>query len=337
MELMANDLSIHDQFHDVESFRNALARLMAMHASARRFDREVYCHRALLNAHPIPGMPMRQALNRLSTDERRSAMLWLARAGPFWDDLRRHGDDDLLECRGDIVTDSAVGEAAFRTMHGVECGLISVTPSEWDYSPVDVIWRREADHRDDRTTALENWRDATTLEESLREAASPILSWDDLRESSAHRFESLTFAADCFEPLSGVPFARSAAERFLVLLDILDRFVRAFDAAGVRTQEGQRIYRDYFTGDRALFSDSSDAEKRKFRRQLTFSHPGGPDGSLFCPWHGKVLALDAPPPLLLAHRSGKAGVYRVRRPEDHQPVTARWRLGNQAVDRYSPD
>ena len=56
MELFANDLSIHGQFHDISSFRDELARLMAMRNVAQRFGREVYCHRALLTANPIPNI-----------------------------------------------------------------------------------------------------------------------------------------------------------------------------------------------------------------------------------------------------------------------------------------
>ena len=63
---------------------------------------------------------------------------------------------------------------------------------------------------------------------------------------------------------------------------------RAFDATGARTTEGQRIYQDYFTGDNALFSDSSDDEKHRFREALTFPHPNERGNSLFCTWHGKV-------------------------------------------------
>ena len=109
-----------------------------------------------------------------------------------------------------IVTNSAVGEAAFRTLHGADCGLISVTPSDWDYSPLDVTWRREDEGADDRSTALQNWRSSPTLEAGLRDMAPPIRSWDDLRQAAA-RFESLTCTGDCFDPLSGVPFAKSAA------------------------------------------------------------------------------------------------------------------------------
>ena len=288
MELLVNDLSIHEQFHDRASFRDALARLMGMRSVARRFGREVYCHRGLLTANPMPGLSMQRAIGRLAESERRAAMGWLTRSGPFWDDVRRHGAEDWLECGGEIVTDSAVGEAAFRTLHCADCGLVSVAPSDWDYAPVDVTWRQDAEGLDDRSTALGNWRSAPTLEDGLREAAPAIRSWNDLRRAAAARFESLACTGDCFDPLSAVPFARSAAERFLFLFDVLDRMARAFDATGVRTAEGQQIYQDYFTGDNALFSDSSDDEKHRFRGALTFPHPDAPGESLFCTWHGKV-------------------------------------------------
>lgn len=290
MEILVNDLSIHEQFHDAGSFRDALVRLMTLRSAARRFGLDGHCHRALLTASPIPGVAMQQAIGRLAVEsERRAAMGWFTRFGPFWDDLRRHGSGDWMECGGKIVTDSAVGEAAFRTLHGADCGLVSVTPSDWDCSPVDVTWRRDDEGADDRSTALRNWRTAPALEAGLRDTAPPLRSWDDLVQAAAVRFESLTCAEDCFEPLAGVPFAKGAADRFLVLLDILDRFARSFDRSGARTAEGQRIYQDCFTGGcNALFSDSSDDEKRDFREALTFRHPKEPGGSLFCPWHGKV-------------------------------------------------
>ena len=288
MELLANDLSLHRQFHEPSSFLDAFAQLMAMREVARRFERDVYCHRALLLAEPIPGMRMQQALQHFPEAMRRATLGWLTRGGPFWDDVRRHGSDDWLECRGNLVTDSAVGEAAYRSLHGVECSLISIQPSDWNFSPLTVIWRREHAGLEDRQANLENWREVTALEERLRAAAPPIRSWDDLRRFSLNRYASLTFAADCFEPLAGIPFAKAASERIIVLLDILNRFTRAFDGTGTRTPEGQRIYQDYFTGDNALFSDSSESEKREFQNELTFVHPNDPRESLFCTWHGKV-------------------------------------------------
>ncbi len=232
---------------------------------------------------------MQQALGQLRESERRATINWLTRGGPFWDDYRLHSGDDWLECRGEVVTDSAIGEAAYRKLHNdAESGLVSVTPSKWNSSPVEVIWRREGEGFEDQNTALENWWDVTALENNLQNAPLPIRSWDDLQSASISRFQRLTFAGDCFEPLSGVPFAKSSMERILELFKTLNRYASAFDAAGKRTPEGQQTYQNFFTGgENALFSDSTDREKRDFRNELTFKHPDDPEKSLFCPWHGK--------------------------------------------------
>ena len=47
------------------------------------------------------------------------------------------------------------------------------------------------------------------------------------------------------------------------------------------------MYALHFTGGKALFTDSSDAEKAEFNDDLHFPHPEGA-GYLFCTWHGKV-------------------------------------------------
>ncbi len=289
MDLLANDLSIHEQFHDFVSFRNALFQLVAMRAVARRFGSELYCHRTFLSVRPIPGMSMQKAVGKIDVEsKRRSVMSWLTSAGPFWDDLRQHGADDYFECLKNIVTDTAVGEAAFRVLHGVECGLISVVQSNWKYTPVEVVWRRGAEGLPDRLAAIDNWWNAETLTDALRSRVEPVQSWFELREASISRFENLIFSDSCFAPLEGIPFGSGAAKRFLVLLDVLNKLAMNFEAAGRWTTEGQQLYQDYFTGDRALFSDSSESEKQKFRRELTFTHPEEPQESLFCTWHGKV-------------------------------------------------
>ena len=288
MEFFANEMSIHRQFHDLPTFEDALGRLMGIRGVARRFGRDVYCHREFVAKEPVPGIPMLQAVQRLAVDKRRALLSWLTRGGPFWDDLRRHGPNEWLECSGELVTDTAVGEAGYRALHGSDCALISAVPSDWDYSPVEVSWNREEEGLDDRTATIENWRDLVALEARLQDAAPPIRSWKDLEDVAKARFRSLTIVDRCFEPLAGVSFARSAADRFLVLLEILNRLAKAFDARGVPTSESTAIYRDYFAGENALFSDSSPSEKRRFRDRLAFPHPDRPGESLSCTWHGKV-------------------------------------------------
>ncbi|MCY4459294.1 MAG: hypothetical protein OXC26_02670 [Albidovulum sp.] len=158
MELFANDLSVHQQFQEVSKFREAFSRVMVMRSLALRYGQELLCHWTLLVASPIPDLSLYEAIMDFDLEsERRAVMRWLTGAGAFWDDARHHTGKDWLECRGDIVTDTAVGEATFRTLHDVYCGLVSFSPSDWNYAPVEVTWSREAEGG-----------------ENLRQASSPF-------------------------------------------------------------------------------------------------------------------------------------------------------------------
>jgi hypothetical protein len=213
-------------------------------------------------------------------------MQWLTRKGPYWEDYREHGSDDYLECNGNIVTDTAIGEAAFRCFHAGDCQLVSMNPSDWDESPLKVWWRERCG--DDLDVEVINHLAIENLEVVLRSAPSPIESWKQLAAVCCARFSNLKFSDDAFEPLTGHPFVPGAAQRIIERLDILDRYKCCFDENGDRSSEGNQLYQDYFTGDKAWFSDSSDDEKNKFKTELTFKHPEKSGEKLFCPMHGKV-------------------------------------------------
>lgn len=284
LELLTNDLSIHGQFHNPGAFRVALRRVMNIRKMARKYGRELHCHRNISNAQVNPSMSLPQAIQSLTRDEQRSVMQWLTRRGPFWEDERLHGEDDWLECRGDVVTDTAVGEAAYRCFNRTETSLVSLIPSSWDFSPALVEWHKSNEELE-RVEVVNYW-DTDTLETALRAAPLQITSWEMLANISKARCTQLTFSLDCFKPLEGYPFALYTAQGVLSHLEILNQFKMCFDTKGKRTDEGHRLYQKHFTGDQAWFSDSSDPEKRDFQNDLTFLLNDGT--SLFCPWHGKV-------------------------------------------------
>ena len=291
MDFLVNDRSLHGQFHEVASFREALGVVMTMRAAAQRFGRAMYCHRNLLHAQLGPELNLQQAVHGLPREQQSAVMLWVTRHGPFWDDLRQHRPDDWLEWRNEIVTDTAIGEAAFANLHDMERHLVSFAPSVFTHDPVVVDWVRE----DVRVQArVPNHWDAETLQRTLEASPPPIASWADLETVARARFGAMVLAEDAFEPLAGHPFVPGAAERLVFLLAKLDRLRQCFDAEGGRTAEGHEIYRDFFTGKKgdggrgAMFSDSSDTEKCDFANHLCFPHPDQEGAKLFCPWHGKV-------------------------------------------------
>ena len=144
------------------------------------------------------------------------------------------------------------------------------------------------EHNDVIAITITNHWDINSLEIALQAAASPITSWQQLARDIPICCPNLTFSENSFEPLYSHPFVDCAAKRIVELLKVLDKFKNCFDAQGQRTDEGNRLYQEHFTGDKAWFSTSSDDEKIEFKNELTFNHPNNKDEKLFCPWHGKI-------------------------------------------------
>ena len=284
MEILLNDLSIHEQFHDVAHFREAVSRIVSMRNVARRFGREVHCHRNTVNRQVNPSISVYEALQRFTRDEKRALMAWLTQQGPFWEDIPAHGPDHWLEVDDEIVTETSIGEAAYCSTVGIDRRLVSLTPSSWERTPISVSMLADAPV----VIQVDNYWAAPELEAALMDAEPPITSWNQLESVSISRNQRLRFSNDSFKPLDGRPFVHGAAYRIISLLDTLDRLMGCVDESGLRTSEGNRILQDHFTGGNAWFTDSSDTEKHDFRNQLNFPHPDIPGEFLFCTWHGKV-------------------------------------------------
>ncbi len=288
MELYFNELSLHGQFETISGFVESFGELMRMRNAASRFQREVHVHRRLAMRHVTPTHLFPQALSQIPAAQRSAVTSWIARSGPFWEDAERHPGGEMLETNlpPDTVTDSSVGEAAWRCLDSVDARLLSVIPSQWALSPIRVT--HTSDDLKVRNVDVVNYVSSEPLATDLERLPLPVATWPSLAAAAQARFANLTFAPNWFEPLLPTPYVNAACGKILGLLDVLDRYVASVGPDGSRSPEGQRLYEQHFVGDNAWFSDSSDSEKREFERQLTFRHPNNPGVALFCTWHGKV-------------------------------------------------
>ncbi len=307
MELFVNDLSIHRQFVGDAAFKAAIDTLLNIRREVERSRRRLLCTHHLAHTHPMPGVHVQQALNRVYAPQQLTTiMCWLTQVASDDGGQRPwHSPDDLLLCGDRVVTDTAIGEAAYRTIKGSGSAVVSLAPSDWDFSPVVVRLCHGSPSLPDSQAQLENIREVSQAREFLDRQPSALNSWESLRLASEARFSRLVFGADCFAPLQRVTFSPAAARRLLNLLAVLDSLAQAFDSEGNRTPEGHHIYNTHFTGDNAAFSDSSDTEKAKFGNQMTFSHPRDPSRRLLCSFHGK--AHHTPPLRLHYHWTRQAG------------------------------
>jgi len=162
--------------------------------------------------------------------------------------------------------------------------MVSFGSSSFCTTPLRVVWRRSG--AVDYELDLSNVWTRVDLESHLREYEAAPQSWAELLERANVRYRRLTFANNLLEPLTGEPFNTTIADRVLALLNVLDQLKGCYDANATLTAEGHQLLQAYFHGDRALFSDESDTNKRSFARQLTFRVPTGE--AIFCPYHGKI-------------------------------------------------
>ncbi|NQU66244.1 MAG: hypothetical protein HQ517_18450 [SAR324 cluster bacterium] len=287
-----NDRSIDGQFEDLSSFRESIDRVMQIRQAIKQSGRELYCHKNALYANVTPTSTIQQIIGKLAIEQRRVLIPWLTNQGPFWEDARLHDENELFYWNEDVVTNSAIGEAAWCCLQDMKRHLVSLVPSDWEFSPVPVDWVISDDER--KPIDVENFWDLSIINRALHDAPTPIGSWADLVSLNSTRWSKLRFSDDAFESLDGRPFVSGAAKRIVALLDTLHRYKTCFDEDGTRTPEGNEIYRDFFTGKKgdggrgALFTDSSEPEKHKYRSKLTFRHPVDRNQTIFCPWHGKV-------------------------------------------------
>jgi len=243
MDLLVNELSIHEQFHDADDLERAFIQLIKMRSIARGYKREIKCTQHIYNCKPIPGVELLPAISQVSTQNLRRIILgWLTRYGPFWDDAQEHSANDYLEYDGEIVTETAIEESAFRNLNGRDCGLISVAPSDWTINPVHVCWRRQDD--DTVITQVGNWWDPQELEQWN----FPLTSWEELEDFCVLRFTELIFFEKSFNPLIKFPFSKSATRKIQDLLHILNSIAQEYDAQGNRTENGHSPYLSQLRG-----------------------------------------------------------------------------------------
>lgn len=290
MEFFVNEMSLHSQFHDVARFVDALRQVYEGRNEIERFGFRCFCNLALSGRPVTPVSSFQRFIQRSANhDLRNSVLAWISKSGPFWEtSASRHDANELFTSiiggAEEIVTDTSLAEAAFRTESGIKASFLSFSPSDFLFTPVKVCWSH-ADGRD-RNLEISNSWELEELARRLRELEPPVNSWNGLLEWGLRRCQRLTFADNLLEFLGGQPFGSLAKDIQLLLL-VLDELNGCYNADGSLNQRGGDLIQLYFVGESPKFTDESDPNKVRFRAEMTFRRPGGTD-EMFCPFHGKI-------------------------------------------------
>ena len=287
MDIFVNELSLHGQFNSVAEFVPTIKTMLSCKQLVEQYAYRVYCLRSIAQRPTTTNLTFRQTVMQMQTKERdivRVIASWIDKHGPFLDDNWIRDPNIWFEFEKDIVTDTTLGEVAFRIQNNLESAIISFQPSAFLQRQVSVICKKA--ENEDEVLNIPNFWNHDDLKQHCLTAKPPINSWVDLLTDLQIQCRNLTFLDSLLLPLAGEPFNLSIANRVAHLLSVLNTLRSCFDEQGAMNSAGFSILQDNFHGDKALFSDESDTNKVRFKAEMTFTKANG--DLLFCPFHGKI-------------------------------------------------
>lgn len=284
MAWYVNDLSLNGHYSSPSEFLTELNQLMRLRQTMPALNKGLYCSRNL-HTYPVSrDSDFRQAVQ--SSSNKRLVLEWITKRGPFWDDNRETNADDYFEYKSQDITDLGLGEAARCQLARKQAISFSFSDAGFDYSPI-VIDHGLPEARIGAVPIKNIW-DFDSLRDSVLDSEPPPVNWKQMLELAKAKFDKLLFPIDCIDKLKAEPFSESIVDRIFVLLGVLQEFIHSLDEDGNYSDRNHEMIRQYFSGDKAWFSDESATNKSVFKEDLTFSSDEQTSEKVFCPWHGKI-------------------------------------------------
>ena len=224
---LLNDASLHGQFTSFADVIAPLKRVYEIRQELQKNGFKLGIH-SRVSARPATAEgDLRNALFRANRRDITALILtWFDKDGPFWDNPPRHNPNEYFECNDDLVTDSALAEAAILILEEgrPEADTVSFRPSRFEQDPLSVLWRERPGG--DLSVLVRNHVSAETLPIRLQELERPVQSWTELLQRLHQKCPNLLFSSQILGQL-GSNFEPNVAERCLVLLPLLDQLVFA--------------------------------------------------------------------------------------------------------------
>jgi hypothetical protein len=284
MDFYLNELSLHNQFTAFNDFSVSLENILAIRTLIKRYNKALYCYSSILNSEVYANTSLRHVLNNFNNDDRDKKILilsWLDKNGPFWDSNRRHSPNEYYTFNDDVVTDKTLAEVAFNNSINQISSTISFSPSHFQLSPLIIQL-----HRDDASIVyfrITNYWKIIEVEQLLQNSDAEIDSWDSMIDRIKRDYPSFQLLNSFSEGLRDEPFNSSIANRAFHLVSYLNDYKNSLNPDNSCSEKTNEIINKFFTGNKALFSDSSDTEKNDPVKKNRLTIEGN-----FYPMHGKI-------------------------------------------------
>lgn len=289
MRWYLNDLSLQGQFQSSDAFVDAIGELERLRRSVPNLNTQFYCSRKIGDRPVAAKLTCREAV--MSTRRREAkniVLIWINKRGPFLEDDRQFEADDYFQFEGYDVTDQGLGEAARRLKVNERSGVFSFLGGEVDFarSPLEV--QHGLDEEPFGFLMVENvWTHDALRDNATKSRAEPG-TWAELLKTCEIQFDRLFISGSVLESLKTETFYPVVARRTLEILGVLQEVSKGRLEDGSLDKKALALWQKHSRGEKAWFSDESDTNKRRFRKEMIFSDPSCASRPLFCSWHGKI-------------------------------------------------
>lgn len=287
MRLFLNELSVEKSELSISDIAEAVSDFLSERAKNCDVYRSVYISKYFSNKN-VDVKSFTEAVQCLGRDKRILFYEWMQR-GPFMEGVDSPLEDNLFYYGEFDVTELGLGFAGRQNKCGLRAGTFSPfshTNSEFCIPNIQVLQgfiEEPIEYFD-----IENVFELDDLRKFFELKIETIERWDDLEEYSKKNFENLLFEKSCFSPAQQTPFSNNLRDRVIEILSILNSMMEEMQHDGSLSVDGLKLKQKYFVGGNALFSDESDNNKVKFRRDMTFDDPEILGKKIICFWHGKI-------------------------------------------------
>lgn len=278
-EFFLNEHSVHGQYGTSAEFKSALRVILEARSAIEGGGFRFLSDPKICMRKTIGQVEFFQSVIDIGDKELQSAVLsWLSKSGPFWLPEQAHSEKDIFACLNEDGAGTAIAEAACRHSSQTICDLVSFAPSNFNRTPLRIVWTRSAG--EDLNVDLGNYWELSALSTYLAEL-TPIKDWDGLYRWTNDKCKNLLFSENVLEPIKVLPFKYSAVEQIQMLLLILDDLSKSHEISGALNPHGLQLHKMHFTTERGRFSDEAP------NKLFYFSHPRTSE-KIQCSWHGKV-------------------------------------------------
>jgi len=287
MRVFLNELALADAWTTPYSIQRPLNDILQARQKQPLLRERLYCAGGMGTVPTARGMSLLQAAQELPRDMRVQFFAWITQRGPFIEDDRLTIDEDLFFFEDDDVTNLGLGEAARRLLAKSLAATLSPVQDEHSrFAPARLDVLHGLREEPIEHVCVPNYIELESVADRLGSLEPEPKNWQDLLEVCRKRFHLLLIGSHCEEVLAPRPFSPAAGRRIIALLATLHEIKAEMDHTGRLSTAGLELRSQFFSGERASFSDESETRKQKHRK-FTFPDPAG-GSDIVCFWHGKI-------------------------------------------------